>query len=111
MPYFAIIGGTLNLYHYYLLKKNSSNVSTPNTLIQKAGLYRYIRHPMYLGDFLILASLSLISIHIYSIALFIVGCIAIVVLTHFEDKYMEGFFKDSHLEWCQKTKKLIPFIY
>lgn len=76
------------------------------------GLYRYLRHPLYLGLFLLGISTSLV----YGNYFMIIASILMMGATlnyrmDLEEKAMEKILGKTYKEWKQKRYRFIPFIY
>ncbi len=75
------------------------------------GPYRLIRHPAYAG--LILAGLGL-GLALQSWAAIILtsaGDVLLGVRMYFEEKFLRAELGKQYVEYCRKTKRLIPFIF
>jgi protein-S-isoprenylcysteine O-methyltransferase Ste14 len=74
-----------------------------------SGLYRYIRHPIYTGDLLLLAGLELA---LNSWLVLGVALIAAVVSQKAarEEKDLVGGIPD-YAAYCRRTKRFIPFVF
>ena len=87
-------------------RKNSINTNQP---LNSSFLYRYIRHPMYLGIILV----YLTSTTIYS-DVFFVNVVSILIYidigSYFEEKTLIRKFGSSYIDFQSKTNKFIPFI-
>ncbi len=75
------------------------------------GIYRFARHPIYLG-----ATLGLMGVPVYVSSLY--GLLAMSLLVplflhriRMEERMLGEAFGDAHREYCESTRKLIPFIY
>lgn len=77
-----------------------------------SGIYRYIRHPSYLGIILITTG--------FGLAMNSWICLGIQVLINFipmiyrinvEEKALIEKFGASYSDYMKKTKRLVPFIY
>jgi protein-S-isoprenylcysteine O-methyltransferase Ste14 len=85
-------------------------IKTEHKLIT-SGSYRFIRHPIYLGEILYFISIPMIFSSIYG---FIVMLILIPILIHrigVEERALISKFGSEYIEYTHKTKKLIPCIY
>jgi protein-S-isoprenylcysteine O-methyltransferase Ste14 len=76
------------------------------------GLFKIVRHPSYLGLFIIFSGLavsmnSLLSILVISLPVFLVILFRIYV----EEAVLLDEFGTKYEEYCKATKKIIPFIY
>lgn len=78
-------------------------------LIQ-TGLYRWIRHPMYLSVLLFALpfALALNSVQAWSIWLVLLG--TLLVKLHYEEHLLQQVFPQYSV-YRQGTRKLLPFIY
>ena len=72
------------------------------------GIFGRVRHPMYLGGLLIFISFILLSISLISIALFIIIFILYNKMATYEEKILEGMFRDQYLEYKKQVPKWIP---
>ncbi len=74
------------------------------------GLYRYVRHPMYLSVLTVGAGLLLQRVNLWSLIAFAGLVVALLLKLHFEEKHLQQKFP-QYEEYIKKSKKLIPFIY
>jgi len=92
---------------FYRTQKNAKEVNQ-NTL-NSHYLYKYIRHPMYLGILLVFVS----STTIYT-DLFFVSLVSIIVYieigSYFEEKSLIKKFGSRYVDYQQRTKRYIPGI-
>ncbi|MCG3160266.1 MAG: hypothetical protein JMDDDDMK_01335 [Acidobacteria bacterium] len=79
-----------------------------NQAVVSRGLYRYIRHPIYVGDLLLLAGLELSLNSWLALA---VGLLAPVVLWKaVREERMLAESLPGYDAYCVQTKRFIPFI-
>jgi protein-S-isoprenylcysteine O-methyltransferase Ste14 len=85
--------------------------SAGQKIISKAP-YNYIRHPGYLGTFLIEvgAGLAIANYIILSIVL-VIGILSRVYRIQTEEKMLKTIFGEEYKNYSEKTWRLIPFIY
>ena len=102
------IGGIIFLYHYLLLKKHNRSIFKPNQLIKDKGLFKYIRHPMYLADMVMYLGFVLLMPHWITIAIYPVALVALYQQAKVEDRFMAQLFETEHLEWTKTTSLLFP---
>jgi protein-S-isoprenylcysteine O-methyltransferase Ste14 len=78
----------------------------------KTGIYKYIRHPIYLGDLILYFGFCL-ALSNFIIFLFIMSSFVFAYLLRIkqEEKMMQESFSDEYTAYIKKTKKLIPFIF
>ena len=117
---FVIIGGYLRIKARLELRKKAgfdNLVSTSRLQIVegqqlvKDGLYKHLRHPVYLGE--ILRNLGIVSIFSSGIGiLFImVGTIFLLFRIKTEEEMLVEAFGSDYEDYKRKTKRLIPYIY
>ena len=76
------------------------------------GIYRYIRHPSYLGILLIFSGFPLISCSIYfALIALIMTTVSIVYRINIEEKLLLKKTKNRYSEYMERTSRLFPFIY
>lgn len=91
---------------------------TPNVAIRadhqlkETGLYRYVRHPSYLGALIAFLGFSLALGNWLSVlvTMTITPCIYLYRI-HEEDAALLAAFGDPYRAYCQRTKRLIPWVY
>ena len=94
------------------LGSNWSDIETAQVLRDQAvvsrGLYRFIRHPIYVGDLLLLAGLEL---SLNSWLVLMVGLLAPVVLWKaVREERMLTKSLPGYDAYCAQTKRFIPFV-
>jgi len=79
--------------------------------IVKHGVYRFIRHPIYLAAMLYTLGTPLIfsSLLGFLVILFFIPCLLYRI--GIEEKMLIQEFGNEYIEYRKSTKKLIPFIY
>lgn len=76
------------------------------------GLYKYIRHPSYLGLILIISGLALGMNSIYSFLVVVIPIfLAVSYRITVEEKMLLREFDEKYIEFKASTKKIIPFVY
>lgn len=105
-----ILGAALNLNADNAFKRYQTTVKPfreSNALITD-GVYRYSRHPMYLGFVLILVGLSLLlgSISPY-IVVIVFAILMDVVFIRAEESMLEAKFQDEWKEYKSKVRRWI----
>ena len=116
----VIIGGYLRMKARLQLRKKAgfdNLVSTSRLQIVegqqlvKDGLYKHVRHPLYLGE--ILRNFGIVSILSsgYGIFLVMIGIIFLLLRIKPEEEMLVKAFGSDYEEYKRGTKKLIPYIY
>lgn len=104
----VILGGTIFIYHYVLLKKHSQTLRAPLALVKNRCLYKYIRHPMYFGDMVMYTGFALFFPHPVIFLISFIGCLALYKQAWAEDRYLSGKFADEHKTWVASTRLIFP---
>ncbi len=74
------------------------------------GMYRFIRHPSYLGTIIVHTGLVMIGCNIFSIIALILWYTAVINRTNVEDKYLQSF--NEYRRYSSKVKwRLFPYIW
>lgn len=97
----------------YTMKKSKFTISPiPREKAQlvEDGLYRYIRHPMYLAVLLLCSGLLIQRPDPVNISVFIILTVDLLIKLHWEEKLLAEKFED-YASYRLRTKKIIPFIY
>jgi protein-S-isoprenylcysteine O-methyltransferase Ste14 len=97
---------------YLLLKrkgKPDSNFENTSVLV-KTGIYRYIRHPLYLSVFLLGTGIMLKDPGVVQICLGLINLVAVYFTARIEEKEMTARFGDEYLAYMKETKMFIPFV-
>ncbi len=92
-----------------LTKKNNENMDISNYSLNTSYLYRYIRHPMYLGIILVYLTSTTVYSDIYFANVFSI-IFYIDIGSYFEEKTLLRKFGMDYNLYKLKTKKFIPFI-
>lgn len=108
-----VIGMTINVVAVSTLRRfySSTLVIRDNHRLISHGVYRFVRHPVYLG--VILSSVGM-PIGLSSLAGFLIMLILIPLFLNrirMEERMLTSEFGDAYREYMKATKKLIPFIY
>ncbi len=78
----------------------------------QSGLYKYLRHPSYSGSLLSFLGFGFSLNNWFSLVLvFLPTLFAMIYRISIEEKVLEAQFGEEYIEYCSKTKRLIPFIY
>jgi len=107
-------GVFLGLHAIYVAGIHNVNITpTPKSgaVLITSGPYRIIRHPMYLAQ--VVAFVPLVSDYITDLRFSILVLLIVTLLfkMHYEEKGLIRQFGESYLEYMDRTKKVLPFIY
>ncbi len=98
---------------FTLGKSFSANVAIQHSQqIVRSGLYRFIRHPSYLGLLLAFLAVGLHSRNWISFAIVLVlPTIALLYRIHVEEAALSQAFGEDYAAYSKTTKRLVPGVY
>lgn len=98
---------------FTLGKSFSANVAIRDAqTIHKAGVYRFIRHPSYLGLWLVFLATGLHSSNWISFGLAVVPTSAVLLYRiRIEEAALRDAFGEEFVVYSRKTKRFIPGVY
>jgi len=107
-----LIGVWLNIWPWQLFNRagTTEKYVEPTNAFVKDGPFRFSRHPMYLGMFLLLIGLAVCFKNILGF----ISPLAFFAIMHFvfinyEEKEMEDLFGQSYLDYKKQSKKWFGF--
>lgn len=114
----VIFGGVLRVVSRFTLKRagfglvNSAKLQIleDHKLITD-GVYKYIRHPLYLGEISRNIGFGVLFSSLYGVILLVIGCIFLIIRIEIEEKMLIGAFGQDYIDYRERTKKLIPLFY
>ncbi len=94
-------------------KSFSANVAIRSQQqLQTAGLYRFVRHPSYLGLLLVIVAIGLHTHNWVGFAIVVVPSIAALSYRiHVEEEALRAAFGDAYAVYSSRTKRLFPGVY
>jgi protein-S-isoprenylcysteine O-methyltransferase Ste14 len=97
---------------YVILKRRgNSTINFENTSqLVKSGIYKYIRHPLYLSIFLLGTGITLKDPGKVQIILLLIIMISVPVTSRIEENEMIARFGDEYRSYMKESKMFIPFI-
>ena len=75
------------------------------------GYYKYIRHPVYLGEIGRSFGLVIALSSLYGLVFMTLGTVFLLIRIEIEEKMLTEAFGEEYREYQRNTKKLIPYIY
>lgn len=97
----ALVGQALRVYAAGFIFKNRE--------LATRGPYTLVRHPLYLGNILILAGFGLASANLYLwVLLLIFFLVWYPAAIAYEDNKLERLFGDRWVDWSRDTHALVP---
>jgi protein-S-isoprenylcysteine O-methyltransferase Ste14 len=98
----VLIGGTMNLGHYIVLEHYLHRDDEPG-LITDRGLFRWIRHPMYVGDAILYLAFALYPASLVTGAIYPVALVALWRQSRHEDRQLAEQFPEAHARWREQA--------
>ncbi len=115
-----IVGGYLRMKARLTLRREAgfdNLVSTSRLQIVKSqklvtdGPYKYIRHPLYLGETLRNFGIVVILSSLYGILLVMIATAFLLFRMNLEEEMLVEAFGSDYEDYKKNTKRLIPYIY
>ncbi len=75
------------------------------------GLYKHLRHPLYLGELLRNFGIALIFSSLYGTIFMIIGSFFLLFRINIEERMLVEQFGEQYKEYQKRTKRIIPFLY
>lgn len=101
-----VIGGTINLIGLLTLRRAFTIMSEARELIVR-GIFRWIRHPLYTGHFIMFFGSLLLRLHPVSVLLYLLFCVGQVVRAGIEERKLMQVFPE-YAQYKQRTGMFIP---
>jgi len=97
----AVVGQLFRIYAAGYIFKNKQLATT--------GPYALVRHPLYLGNFIILSGFTIASANPYVVAVVVVFFLVwYPAAIAYEDSKLENIFGDDWREWSRNIRAIIP---
>jgi protein-S-isoprenylcysteine O-methyltransferase Ste14 len=109
-----VIGFMIRIHSLLTLKQyfTYSVAKVENHKIIESGLYKFIRHPGYLGQLIIFLGISISISNWFSIlAMMIPVTLGYLYRIKLEERFMLEQMGEDYLDYQNRTKRIIPRIY
>ena len=110
----TILGLIIRITSILTLKQQFTYTVTKieNHELIESGLYKFIRHPGYLGQLIIFVGISTsLSNWLSVIVMMIPVSVGFIYRITVEEKFMKDHIGQKYVDYQKKTKRLIPMIY
>lgn len=104
----VLLGGGSVIYHYHLLQRQAGDMKHPRALACKGGLFRFLRHPMYLSDMVMYLGFLCFSVSFAGLIVYGLAVVSLVRQAQIEDENLRLQFSDDFLPWAKRTGLLFP---
>ncbi|MCW3998105.1 MAG: isoprenylcysteine carboxylmethyltransferase family protein [Candidatus Bathyarchaeota archaeon] len=75
------------------------------------GIYKHIRHPLYLGEILRNLGIAVFFTSIYGFLIILLSFFFLLVRIEIEEKMLLLAFGKNYLLYKKKTRKIFPYLY
>jgi protein-S-isoprenylcysteine O-methyltransferase Ste14 len=75
------------------------------------GIYKYIRHPLYLGEILRNIGIAVFFTSIYGFLIILLSSFFLLVRIEIEEKMLISAFGKNYIHYKKKTRKIFPYLY
>jgi protein-S-isoprenylcysteine O-methyltransferase Ste14 len=110
----SYIGECLRIYTIAFVPSGTSGRNTKKQIafsLNKKGIYSTVRHPLYLGNFLIFLGPFIYTGNVYTIFIFIlIFWVYYERIMFAEEAFLTEKFGKEYIEWSSKTPAFIPNI-
>ncbi len=108
-----ISGLSIMIFSQATLRKSyhSTLIIRENHKLITHGIYRFIRHPIYLGMIIASIGIPIFSLNLYGVLVMLIMIPVFLSRIRLEEKMLTEAFVDEYTKYIRTTKKLIPFIY
>lgn len=110
----SVIGLMIRIHSILTLRQffTYSVAKVQNHQIIEIGLYKFIRHPGYLGQLIILLGISTSTSNWLSIlAMMLPITLAFLYLIKVEERFMLEQMGENYLNYQNRTKRLLPLVF
>jgi protein-S-isoprenylcysteine O-methyltransferase Ste14 len=85
--------------------------TTPDQNVIQTGPYRFMRHPSYAAPLVIVLGAALTFVNWLSLAAVVPVFLAYCYRIRVEERLLIAELGSDYVDYCRRTKRLIPFIY
>lgn len=77
--------------------------------LNTSGIYSIVRHPLYLGNFLIFIGMALFTQVLWFVIIAVLAfCVYYERIMFAEEKFLRGKFGEEYVRWAERTPAFIP---
>jgi protein-S-isoprenylcysteine O-methyltransferase Ste14 len=108
----SYLGEGIRVYISGYVPKKTSGRNTHSQVaeeINKTGMYSIVRHPLYLGNFLIILGISMVTYLWWFVLISVlIFWLYYERIAFAEEEFLRRKFGDEYLEWANKTPAVVP---
>ena len=113
--FLSLLGFLIRFYTIGTTPKGTSGRNTKKQVadeLNSSGIYSMLRHPLYLGNFLIWLGISVSTVNLYFIIIMsLLFWLYYERIMFAEEQFLERKFGIQYLDWSNKTPAFIPSIF
>jgi protein-S-isoprenylcysteine O-methyltransferase Ste14 len=108
-----VVGMTVAFVAVFTLRRfyNSTLVIREDHRLITHGIYRYTRHPIYLGVIIAIIGIPVFVSSLYGLLIMFLLIPIILYRIRMEERLLTEEFGDAYRAYQENTSKLVPFIY
>lgn len=104
-----VLGGLINLVGLFTLRRAFTIMTEARTLITR-GIFRWIRHPLYTGHFIMFFGSLLLRFHSYTVVMYILFTAGQVIRARREERKLQGAFP-GYIDYKTRTGMFFPKLF
>lgn len=81
------------------------------TQLIETGIYRWVRHPLYLAGLVVVTGIGLLRTTVVSLILWASSAACLILAARFEDRFNGQKFGKEYRRYQARSKLLIPFLF
>jgi protein-S-isoprenylcysteine O-methyltransferase Ste14 len=109
---FSVIGLVIRIFTIGYTAKNTSGRNTSGQLadtLNTTGIYSIVRHPLYLGNYLMWTGLALLTCNAWFVMIYsLIYWLYYERIMFAEEQFLRKKFGDAYLHWAAKTPAFLP---
>lgn len=103
-----LLGGAINFIGLLTLRRAFTIMSEARELITR-GIFRYVRHPLYTGHFIMFLGSLLLRLHPVTVGMYVLFCIGQTVRARIEERKLKAAFS-AYDEYQRRTGMFFPML-
>lgn len=115
---FLLVGGLMRVFSRTTLMKAGLGMLESSRLrivedqkLVTTGVYKYIRHPLYLGEFCRNIGVPLLFNSLTGLILILLGNLFLLLRIDTEEEMLVEEFGEEYIDYRKRTKRILPFVY
>lgn len=109
-----VLGTAMVVFGFLELRKTFQSggfVPRIHDALVTRGIYSLVRNPLNAGVLSVTLGLALVVQSLFVFALFVIYLILVLRVISIEENHLSGTYGEDYRSYCQKVRRLVPFIY